>query len=205
MTSPDLATGAAQACPYLGLPDDSRSRFTFATPAHRCHANPSQMPIELAYQGSFCLSSSFPACQRFRTAKPAARQGSGAGLVRRLRRAATLLAALALVLTAVLVAIRMGALGGSPARGGLPAPSASSSASATETPTPGPSSSLAPPSSPSGTGTPAPIIHVVAEDEWLSSIAELYGVTVEAIQAANGIDDPNLIYLGQELVIPTPP
>jgi nucleoid-associated protein YgaU len=44
--------------------------------------------------------------------------------------------------------------------------------------------------------------HTVQRGETLASIAAVYGVTVEAIVAANGITDPDLIAVGQELVIP---
>lgn len=47
-----------------------------------------------------------------------------------------------------------------------------------------------------------PIIHVVSESETLWSIAARYGVTVEAISRANGIDDRDRIYIGQQLTIP---
>jgi LysM repeat protein len=45
--------------------------------------------------------------------------------------------------------------------------------------------------------------HVVQWGETLSLIASRYGVTVEAILAANGLADPNFVYVGQRLVIPT--
>jgi len=38
----------------------------------------------------------------------------------------------------------------------------------------------------------------------LAAIARAYGVTVAAIVEANGIQDPNAIRVGQELVIPNP-
>lgn len=44
--------------------------------------------------------------------------------------------------------------------------------------------------------------HVVKSGETLSTIARLYGLTVEQIAAANGITNPNLIYAGQVLIIP---
>ncbi len=47
-------------------------------------------------------------------------------------------------------------------------------------------------------------VHVVQWGETLSLIASRYGVTVEAIMAANSLSDPNLIYVGQRLIIPTP-
>lgn len=44
--------------------------------------------------------------------------------------------------------------------------------------------------------------HVVQSGESLSMIAAQYGVSVEAILAANSLDDPNTIVVGQELLIP---
>ncbi len=46
------------------------------------------------------------------------------------------------------------------------------------------------------------IIHVVERGETLSVIASRYGTTVDAIVQANGIANPNLIYVGQRLTIP---
>lgn len=46
-------------------------------------------------------------------------------------------------------------------------------------------------------------IYVVQAGDTLYSIARRYGVTVAAITAANGIVNPNHIYVGQRLVIPT--
>lgn len=204
-TPPDAAIAGPEVCPYLGLFDDPRSRFTFATPGHRCHAKANPAPIEPEYQRRFCLSTRYPACERFLSAKPAVSQGSAPVLVSRLRLTAALLTALAILLTAVLVAIRTGAIGGSPADGGAPGGVASPSAAATPALTP--AASLSPTVSPAPTDTPAPtpIIHVVAPGETLSSIAVLYGVTVQAIQDANKIDDPSLIKAGQKLIIPAKP
>jgi LysM repeat protein/Tol biopolymer transport system component len=47
-------------------------------------------------------------------------------------------------------------------------------------------------------------VHVVQWGETLTLIADRYGVSVEAILAANGMADPNLIYVGQRLIIPAP-
>lgn len=44
--------------------------------------------------------------------------------------------------------------------------------------------------------------HTVQTGESLSQIAQQYGVTVEQILAVNGLDDPNTIIVGQELLIP---
>lgn len=52
------------------------------------------------------------------------------------------------------------------------------------------------------------ITHVVQPGENLYSIATRYGVSVQAIMRANGITDPNMIFVGTVLRIPvstTPP
>jgi LysM repeat protein len=48
----------------------------------------------------------------------------------------------------------------------------------------------------------ATVTHVVQAGENLFRIALKYGTTVEAIAAANGIVNPNVVYAGQELTIP---
>jgi LysM repeat protein len=47
------------------------------------------------------------------------------------------------------------------------------------------------------------VVHIVKRGETLFSIARSYGVSVDAIVAANGIANPSHIYVGQRLVIPT--
>jgi LysM repeat protein len=44
--------------------------------------------------------------------------------------------------------------------------------------------------------------HVVARGETLGKIAAMYGTTVEALAHANHLANPNLIYVGQKLVVP---
>ncbi len=46
-------------------------------------------------------------------------------------------------------------------------------------------------------------VHYVTLGDTLSSIATQYGVAAEAILRYNGISNPNLIYVGQGLIIPT--
>jgi len=52
--------------------------------------------------------------------------------------------------------------------------------------------------------TPTVVYHVIGAGEALSAIAVRYGVSVEDLAAANGIEDPNVIQEGQKLVIPGP-
>jgi len=51
--------------------------------------------------------------------------------------------------------------------------------------------------------TCGPIYHYVRYGETLSSIGRLYGVNAYAIARANGLANPNRIYAGQVLLIPT--
>ena len=57
-----------------------------------------------------------------------------------------------------------------------------------------------------GTAQAAPLdqgsVHVVKAGDSLSAIAQQYGVSLQAIMAANSISNPSLIYAGQRLVIP---
>ncbi|HJM28687.1 MAG: LysM peptidoglycan-binding domain-containing protein [Acidimicrobiales bacterium] len=50
--------------------------------------------------------------------------------------------------------------------------------------------------------TPAPLIHTVQPGNSLGQIAQSYGVPIEVLAAENGIEDYNLIQVGQEIVIP---
>ncbi len=91
-----------------------------------------------------------------------------------------------------------------------PEPTATPRANATATPTSPPGllqtttggPMLPPAATATPTLTPTPLIHIVQEGEVLGVIAYQYGVSVEAIQAANGIEDPRFLQIGQALVIP---
>ena len=56
--------------------------------------------------------------------------------------------------------------------------------------------------------TPSPAVgasaeHIVASGETLGAIATQYGLTVTALAGANGITNPDLIFIGQRLAVPT--
>lgn len=187
MTSPDLATAELEVCPYLGLPDDPPTRFTFADPAHRCHVGAKPIAIGLGYQGAYCLTTGYPACKRFRLPRAAGSQGSspastlgsslgpavgvtalsspdsrtgeGRSRGRAPRRVGSLVAIVAFV--AVVGAIRAGVIGGSPADGGAPGGVASPAGATPLAPTPVTSGSTA--TSAAGLrSTPAPTATSVA-------------------------------------------
>ena len=73
-------------------------------------------------------------------------------------------------------------------------PSHPPTATATATPT----------DTPQPTPTPTPVIHVVEQGDLLGRIANQYGVTVDELAEANGIDPEDVLGIGQELVIPVP-
>src|SRR5207249_3438640 len=47
--------------------------------------------------------------------------------------------------------------------------------------------------------------HTVQVGETLTSIAAQYGISVDSLASANGIATPNLIFVGQQLIIPGGP
>jgi LysM repeat protein len=89
-------------------------------------------------------------------------------------------------------------------------PTPTSTPSPTATPTASPSPTPTPvPVTPAPTPVPAPVVtpppqqtYTVAEGDTLAAIAQQFGTSVEALQEANGIEDPDEIFVGQVLVIP---
>ena len=98
----------------------------------------------------------------------------------------------------------------SPSPSPMPSPSATPSAIPTPTPSPTPSrsptQSAAPTAAPTVTPTAPPPspqeTYVVQQGDTLAAIAQRFGTTVSALQAANGIENPDQIVIGQVLVIP---
>jgi spore germination protein len=54
------------------------------------------------------------------------------------------------------------------------------------------------------TGPSGETVHTVAAGDTLVRIARQYNVTVQAIVSANNLQNPNVLAVGQQLVIPTP-
>ena len=86
-------------------------------------------------------------------------------------------------------------------------PTATGTQTPTSTPTPRPTATPAP-YTPAPTATPTvtptPIVHAIARGETLLAIANKYRVSVAAIQDANGITDPRLLQVGQQIFVPAP-
>ncbi len=95
---------------------------------------------------------------------------------------------------------------------GAPNPTAAPAAKATEAtgagapnPTAAPASQdTSPTSQPAAAVQPTPTVYTVQPGDTLDLIALHYGVTVQAIMAANGIANPNVVSVGQTLIIPAP-
>ena len=77
-----------------------------------------------------------------------------------------------------------------------PRPTFTRTSTATPTSTPTATSTATP--------TPTPVIYVVQSGDTLLSIAIEYDITVDALLQANDLDEREMIYAGQELVIVTP-
>lgn len=55
---------------------------------------------------------------------------------------------------------------------------------------------------PAPSPTPVPVVYTVQEGDTLGAIAQTYGVTVDELVAANGLADPDVLRVGQRLIIP---
>lgn len=137
----------------------------------------------------------------------------GAGRAPRSRSIARAMARLAVAFLAVLVVLAIGAALGFVSGTLVPgfadaSPPVATLAPPTERPTPPPLPTArptpTPTAAPTAAPTPTPRVHTVRRNENLTQIATRYGVTVQAIVAANGIKDANRIEIGQKLIIPSP-
>jgi len=82
-----------------------------------------------------------------------------------------------------------------------PTPSATPTTGPTASPRPTPTSRPTPEPA-TAAPTPAPRTYTVVAGDTLALIAQRFGTTVAALQAANNIDDPDEISVGQVLIIP---
>ena len=91
-----------------------------------------------------------------------------------------------------------------PSAAGTPSPSSAPTTAPTAAPTPVPTAvaTALPTPVPTPTVAPAQQTYVVAANDTLTSIAARFGVTVQALMAANNLADPNALSIGQVLVIP---
>ena len=149
-----------------------------------------------------------------------------AGQARRARSGPVALAGAAVAVLGIGgIALATGILGGPPAPGGTanlsgasgtPSATPSPTPTARPTPTPSPSPTATPVPTPIPTPVPTVVVtpaptapppappqqtYTVQQGDTLGSIAQQFGTTVAALQAANGIEDPNEIFVGQVLVI----
>jgi LysM repeat protein len=108
-----------------------------------------------------------------------------------LPRLAVLAGALAIAALALFFLPALLGVGGGGDPDATPTPTAAV-ASATPEPTPIPA--------------PTPQVYVIKEGDTLSKVARSFGLTLDALLAANEdtIEDPNLIKVGDEIVIPVP-
>lgn len=83
----------------------------------------------------------------------------------------------------------------------IPMATTTPSPTAPPSPTPTATATAAPTATPAPTSAPSRRVHVVESGETLLEIAENYGVSVDALMEANGIDDADTLAVGDELVI----
>lgn len=83
-----------------------------------------------------------------------------------------------------------------------PPPTATAMSTATTAVVETPVTVTAPPPTPVPSPTEAPTIYTVQAGDVLLTIADQFGVTVETIRSANGLSDANMVWIGQELIIP---
>jgi LysM domain-containing protein len=205
-----------EACPYFGLDQDPATRLTFPSAAHRCRAARRPRTIGLAHQAAFCLTKTYPTCDRYRPPRDVdagypipmpAKDGPprlADGQIDRASQAGQFARRVIEVMLIVLIlaaiwygGLRIAALV-LPANVAQASPStlpAVGSPTATPTPTPVPSPTASP--------TPVPVVYTVKKGDTLKSIAAEYGTTVQAIKNANKLKS-STIRVGQKLIIPPP-
>ena len=72
MIANDPTNAELAVCPYLGLADDPRTRFSFPVAGHRCQVKSKAAKIDLTQQARYCLSGRYSTCDRYRPPKASA-------------------------------------------------------------------------------------------------------------------------------------
>ncbi len=213
-----------QVCPLLGTRANPDTHFAYPTLENRCYANQRVSPLTLDEQEQYCLSGNHRSCRFYlgHQARTAATQVAGERLeaasapvqTRRPNPMWFLVAALGFVFLCGLLI----ALSGLPQNIALaitPAPTATPTRTPTRTNTTTPAPATGTPLPPTGTppaatdtpgasATATPIIYIVQAGDNPGSIAAKFGITAQALMAANGITDPRTLRTGQRLIIPLP-
>ncbi len=86
----------------------------------------------------------------------------------------------------------------------IPSPTAQPTPPAAQSPSPPASPSASPSIELSPSPDATPLVHIVQRGESISLIAAEYGTTAQAIIELNQLRNPNVIYVGQRLLIPPP-
>jgi hypothetical protein len=67
------------ACPFLGLDNDRRTRYTYPHPGHRCFVTGRAKTTDARRQSTYCLDPGFAACDRYQARERKARTAAGQG------------------------------------------------------------------------------------------------------------------------------
>ena len=59
-----MVESGGASCPFIGIADDERSRFSYPNAAHRCRATGRPLKVSAAHQGEYCLGPGYAACER---------------------------------------------------------------------------------------------------------------------------------------------
>jgi len=198
----------------LGSREDAATHYAFPTVENLCSAPKRPGELDFSRQVDFCLRDQHTACPFYlhpdspeAIAAPERLEHRLAGLPRG-RLALAGIGVVVLALTILTIA-------NSPISRSDPQPTVTTAPAATVRPVanatqvpvvPSATSTVSSPS-PTRAASPTPtatlVTYVVVTGDTLARIASRYGVTVQAIVAANNLKDPNVLRVGTVLIIPT--